>query len=1009
MDEWLHDTRSRYLHILLEMEGLTKLPKCSLCSKAMAVKCGDCIGESYLCIACCLHLHKQSPFHRIYRWTGTHFSSISLNSLGFKLCLEHDGDPCPMTVEVGCLPTLHQIYTHLEAGNSGIPATPSKNAYPFLIPAPSAPPPRGQNQPSCNLARDSVGIADALFDLDDTEKRTHCVRTAVSGNPLLTMVHQSGVFDMEVLFCICPNAVSRDEQLLHAGLFPSSRKQIETAFTFSVLDDFLVDNLECKTTAQQYYSKLQHITNRMFPDHFSNLYKQLQQASRQWRDLQNRMQSGLGHQHGNEPFKYGSMAIFCPACPQPGINLPVDWQDRYTSNQLIRTFIMDGNFSAEHMKCRTTEAETPLSAGMAFMTDPNSYKAHLNTGKEIAQPSTCNTYKAIEQANTRRPHLDVTGIGATACCHGFFIPTSVVDFQKGERQINMDYSLCNALSYNMENIPVALVMYDIMCQYGVHFQERVERSPELSLSTSLELRTGIGLFHIHGHQDSCLPRFSPSYIPGAKQVDGEIIETLWAPLNNISRSVRGMSLVHRQEVLDSHMNHSNWKKLVRIVPSLLARWKCLEAGMDLSAETFQALSECFQANTKRWLKAERKAQSKRSGDSSAMDIYDTATAKFPTGAQTQRRLISEESGDSATHGQTSWIASGIRIQELQLAIKHKLRTHKTELSVDDAQIIENKQSHLQTLINVFENQADTFLVHTMLVDNPLVSPLDDYDEFDHTYDDGSSSSPHHSPMAQDGSNMDTGSPEDIPITLPSSFGWKWCVSHNAKSLAVKEAQLRHAQANDAIHQIRLTLGFKSALFRTHVRPANTQQTKTRAWNAIHNVDATLTEHAWIYSMAHDAYRNLRNATNTMVELPSLRKEDLRVATLVLGSETTGQRNKQKSWIWGFGKTTEDDGTWMNDFERVHWLRAKAQFERWLEEQDSIHNEALWVPTFFQSKADTWRDLMAFASQGSLKGHEAYASHQAYAWDKLSKSSNKALSPITDTPLKHYIIEGLLLS
>jgi hypothetical protein len=128
----------------------------------------------------------------------------------------------------------------------------------------------------------------------------------------------------------------------------------------------------------------------------------------------------------------------------------------------------------------------------------------------------------------------------------------------------MDYSLCKALSYHMEDIPVALVMYDIMCQYGVHFQERVERSPELTVSSSLELRTGIGLFHIHGHQDSCLPRYSPSYIPGAKQVDGEIIETLWAPLNNVSRSIRGMSLVHRQEVLDAHMNHSNWKKLVHI-------------------------------------------------------------------------------------------------------------------------------------------------------------------------------------------------------------------------------------------------------------------------------------------------------------------------------------------------------------------------------------------------------------------------------------------------------------
>ena len=118
----------------------------------------------------------------------------------------------------------------------------------------------------------------------------------------------------------------------------------------------------------------------------------------------------------------------------------------------------------------------------------------------------------------------------------------------------------------MEDIPVALVMYDIMCQYGVHLRSRVEKSPELSIPDSLELCTGIGLFHIHGHQDSCLPRYSPSYILGAKQVDGEIIETLWAPLNNISRSIRGMSLAHRQEVLDAHMNHSNWKKMVHIGP-----------------------------------------------------------------------------------------------------------------------------------------------------------------------------------------------------------------------------------------------------------------------------------------------------------------------------------------------------------------------------------------------------------------------------------------------------------
>jgi hypothetical protein len=53
--------------------------------------------------------------------------------------------------------------------------------------------------------------------------------------------------------------------------------------------------------------------------------------------------------------------------------------------------------------------------------------------------------------------------------------------------------------------------------------------------------------------------------------------------------------------------------------------------------------------------------------------------------------------------------------------------------------------------------------------------------------------------------------------------------------------------------------------------------------------------------------------------------------------------------------------------------------------------------------------MTFASQGSLKGHEAYASYQMYAWEKLCESSEQALSQITDTSLKHYSFESLLLS
>jgi len=96
-------------------------------------------------------------------------------------------------------------------------------------------------------------------------------------------------------------------------------------------------------------------------------------------------------------------------------------------------------------------------------------------------------------------------------------------------------------------------------------------------------------------------------------------------------------------------------------------------------------------------------------------------------------------------------------------------------------------------------------------------------------------------------------------------------------------------------------------------------------------------------------------------------------------------------------------------ERVHFLRAKAQFERWIEEQDSIHNEAHWISAYFQRKAEAWRGLMLAAAKSSLSGHASYASYQMDAWEELSRSSRKVLSVIVDTPLKWYKVQSILSS
>lgn len=257
-----------------------------------------------------------------------------------------------------------------------------------------------------------------------------------------------------------------------------------------------------------------------------------------------------------------------------------------------------------------------------------------------------------------------------------------------------------------------------------------------------------------------------------------------------------------------------------------------------------------------------------------------------------------------------------------MALRYELRTNGTKHTSEEAQVIHNRQGRLQKLIDKFEHQADTFILHQHIVDIPHLSSLDDYNQYDNAELPGGPLDPDTQPTGRstfrsaprnlDGSGMDHLHPEDLLILLPSSVGWDWCVTHRAKSLAFKEAQLCVAQANDSIHKICLALGFKSAIFRTQVRSANSQQKKTCTWNAVKSVETTVHENARIYSMARDAYRTLHQAFPTGPDLPQLLPKDLHVATLVLGSEKTGQRNKQQSWIWSFGQTTDDDGTWMND-------------------------------------------------------------------------------------------------
>ncbi|KIK34294.1 hypothetical protein CY34DRAFT_98279 [Suillus luteus UH-Slu-Lm8-n1] len=549
--------------------------------------------------------HRSLPFHKIQLWIGRCFKDVALADQGFIWYLGHSGESCP----------------RYAASNI--------------------------------CGREVEGLP--------------CDTTPI------TIVHSSGVFTHNIAWCHCQGSNPQQHlQLLRAGLFPASSTRPKTAFTFEVLDHFLIDALECKTSARSFFEKLTRLTNNAFPDTVPDRYRELMRVSRLWQDLKNRKWFGFGHDVESGPGP-GDLALFCPSCPQPGINMPLCWEQKWL---VMRRLVVDGNFTAQHMNMQEPELDICLSDGSGYMVTDTEYQAHLASAMESKERSTCSNHRAVNAANANRSNLRATGVGATACArHGCFVPHSVVDFQKGERQVffnllcdglihmNMDYSICKAIKHAANAIDTSLVIYDVGCQWNLHFTERVDNCSGLTLPDNTEIVAAVGKFQLSAHKLACFARYSLNFIIGAGQVDGEILETLWAPFNKISPTARSMSQAHRQEILDDHMRNSNWKKLVGIVKTLLQKYRRANKGIDDTKIPFEDLTRSLDVNKVSLWESDEKQAMEQHGEH--LDIYLLKIDKAPTMAEMRLKLTETEYANTGKLGSVSWLMDSINLEDAQ--------------------------------------------------------------------------------------------------------------------------------------------------------------------------------------------------------------------------------------------------------------------------------------------------------------------------------------------------------
>ncbi|KAL0573000.1 hypothetical protein V5O48_008967 [Marasmius crinis-equi] len=801
--------------------------------------------------------------------------------------------------------------------------------------------------------------------------------------------HTNGIHDVTVEFCECARRTEPYIQLLRRRIYPSTQGTIQTCATFTLLEQLHLMSLVGQGGTYDFYKYLEKATDNTGVNVPKSRYRALQRMLIQWRHLKMLKRGGRGHvENGIATTPPGELAVLCPSCPRPGVNLDEGWKDVPPEKQFLYAVLIciDFNFRLKNQLVSSWTRDPGLGDGLSYFVPRAPYEAYIREHMDETDISSCVGFAALAQQNTRSSRgLRYTGVGAVVCGRSeMVLANGVCNLEKGERYSNSDFVVAYAmLRMQLELLLILIISYDIACQWFAKLLYRITNDWHswMKFPPSLYLTPVIPKFHQPAHQDKDHDKFNCNHVKGLGASDCECCERMWSLLNGAAASTKPMGPGSRILVLNDHYGHYNWKKYTGLGATLCRRYTAAVKERNQQTEAHRGLTDALpEGLADKWEKMcveWENAPWDRKGDNPFRSVQqELSHAKVMKElAEYERDRIKKGGVSYHTTSAGSFLALGLELEDAQRKLRKTVK--------DLGKLTDVKNKSLTEQRNILRKKIRSWSLIRHIYMPGLLQYLTEAGE-----------------ELTDGSGEDV-EPEVLPLWLPSSIPASKrnaaCVSH----LPELETRLREAQCADGLHGIRHTLRLKSRMLLFKYANVSGQRDGVRSRTMINSIHDRARGFAEAYRAGREGLIRLQGAENVDPQFQELKDSDVRALrdperikrgpgrkgtteneddedeepqaaveeginlvsenrrkdTALRAKHGTGESKLQISWIWARGAFDVTDGVDDNDgLLREAWAKSRARCERAKEEVALLQEEMRRTLAFLVWKAKSWQKV-----------------------------------------------------